>query len=107
MRDEEDWEHEYPEGSLGWRINRKIDVIEEHALKSGAVFALLSVVFFIPTLIEILLYPLGPFLMWRIGLEAYNLAQWNMVIYIVSLLMFAGAFFYFGARLLWRGFKTR
>ena len=45
---EENWEHEYPEDSLGWKINRKLDSIEEHALKSGAVFRVLFIAFFTP-----------------------------------------------------------
>ena len=104
---EDNWEHEYPEGSLGWKINRKIDAIEEHALKSGAVFAFLFAVFFVPAIFEIVLFPRGSFFVWRFGLDGYSLAGWNMVCYVVALLIFAGAFFYFGARLIWRGFKQR
>jgi hypothetical protein len=104
---EEDWEHEYPEGSTGEKINRKIDAIEAKPLKSGAVFMLLFVAFFAPALVEILLYPRGPFFVWRVGLDGYISAQYNMVFYVVFLLMLAGAFLYFGASLLWRGLKMR
>ena len=104
---EESWEHEYPEGSLGWKINRKIAAIEAKPLKSGVVFMLLFVAFFAPALVEILLYPRGPFFVWRLGLEEFNLAAWHLDCYIVALLMFAGAFFYFGAGLVWHGWKTR
>lgn len=37
VTEDEDWEHEYPQSSRGRKINRKIEAIEEHALKSGAV----------------------------------------------------------------------
>jgi hypothetical protein len=107
MNEEEDWDHEYPEGSFGWNINNKIDAIGAKPLKSGAVFMFLFTVFFVPTVVEIVFHPNSTFFMWRIGKDAYNLAQWNMVVYIVTLLMFAGAFLYFGARLLWDGGKTR
>jgi hypothetical protein len=104
---EEDRENDYPEGSLGWKINRKLDAIYAKPLKSGAVFMLLFVAFFTPALVEILLYPRSPFFIWCLGLGAYNVAQWSMVVYVVTLWMFAGAFFYFGARLLRRGLKGR
>jgi hypothetical protein len=104
---EEDRENEYPEGSLGWKINRKLDAIYEKPLKSGAVFMLLFVAFFTPALVEILLYPHSPFFIWCLGLGAYNVAQWNMVVYIVVWLIFAVSFFYYGARLLCRGVRAR
>jgi hypothetical protein len=107
MSEEEDWEHEYPEGSLGWRINRKLEAIEVHALKSGAVFALLFVTFFTPAAIEIATYPNSPFFTWQLSIGTYlALAQWNTTVYFVSLLMFAGAFFYISARLVWHGWKS-
>jgi hypothetical protein len=75
-------------------------------LKSGAVFAVLFAVFFTPAFIEILLYPRSPFFMWQRAIgNPLDLAQWNMVVYVVALLMFAGAFLYLGARLLRRALK--
>jgi hypothetical protein len=114
MSEEEDWEHPYPEGSLGWKINRKIDAIVRHPFKSGAVFMILFAAFFTPAAIELTLYftsfpnPSSPFFDWQIAVgNPLNLARWNMTLYFVTLLMFAGAFFYIGARLIWRGLKTR
>jgi hypothetical protein len=113
LSEDEDWEHPYPEGSTGWKINRKIDAIEEHALKSGAVFMFLFVVFLVPAVVEIVIYantfpyPTSPFFLWRLAHDGFMLAQWNMLLYVVSLLTFAGAFFYFAVRLLWRGLKMR
>jgi hypothetical protein len=104
---EEDRENDYPEGSLGWKINHKIDAIEAKPLKSGAVFMLLFVAFFTPALVEILLYPRSPFFLWRLGFDGFKLAQWNMVVYVVVLLMFAGAFLYRGVRLIWHGLRQR
>jgi hypothetical protein len=106
MSDEE-WEHEYPEESLGWKINSKIGAIEAKPLKSGAVFMLLFVACFTPALVEILLYPYSPFFVWQVGLDGYISAQCNMVVYVVVLLMFASVFLYCGVRLLWRGLKMR
>jgi hypothetical protein len=111
---EEDWELEYPESSFGWKINRRLDAIEEHALKSGAVFMLLFAVFFVPAIVEIAFYvstipkrsPFFDWLRFAMGMN-YNLAGYYMVVYVVTLLMFAGAFFYFGAPLLWRGVRGR
>jgi hypothetical protein len=104
---EEDRENDYPEGSLGWKINRKLDAIYAKPLKSGAVFMLLFVAFFTPALVEILLYPRSPFFIWCLGLGAYNVAQWNMVVYVVVLLMLAGAFLHRGVRLIWQGLKQQ
>lgn len=105
---EEDWDAEYPEGSLGWKINCKIDAIEEHALKSGAVFAVLFAVFFVPAIVEIVAYPFSPFFMWQRAIGVYlSLARWNTTLYFVTLLMFAGAFFYYAIRLLWHGLTCK
>lgn len=62
MNEEENWKREYPEGSLGWKINNKIDAVVEHAVKSGRIFMFLFVVLFTPAVIEIAAYPHGPFL---------------------------------------------
>jgi hypothetical protein len=113
--EEEDWEHEYPEGSLGWKINRKIDAIEGQALKSGAVFLAIFAALFTPGVIEIAAYwstfpnPSSPFFDWlrfARGLS-YSLAGYYMVVYVVTLLIFAGGFLYYGVRLVWHGLKTR
>jgi hypothetical protein len=106
--EEEDWEHPYPEGSLGWRINRRLDAIVRHPFKSGAVFMLLFVAFFTPAAVEIATYPNSPFFNWQLSIGTYlALAQWNTTVYFVLLLMFAVPFFYISARLLWRGLKKR
>lgn len=97
---EEDWEHDYPEGSLGWKINNKIDAVVANPSKSSKVFMVLFAVFFAPVVVEIVFYPRSPFFLWRLAVDGVKLAQWNMVVYVVSLLMFAGAFLYCAARLL-------
>jgi hypothetical protein len=94
MNEEENWRREYPEGSLGWKTNNKIDAVVEHAVKSGRILMFLFVVLFTPAVIEIAAYPHGPFFAWRLAFDGVNSAQWNMVIYVVVLLMLAGAFFY-------------
>jgi hypothetical protein len=98
----------------GWKINRKLYAIEEHALKSGAVFMLLFALFFTPAVVEIASYwytypnPSSPFFDWQRAIgNPLNLAQWNTTLYFVTLLMFAGVFFYLGAGLLWRGVRAR
>jgi hypothetical protein len=104
---EEDWEHEYPEGSLGWKINRKIDAIEEHALKSGTILLVLFAVLFVPAIVEIVLYPRGPFFVWQLGFGGVESAKANLVCYVVGLLLFVVPFFYYGSRLIWRGWRQR
>jgi hypothetical protein len=102
--EEEDWEHEYPEGSLGWKINRKIDAIEEHALKSGAIFLSISTVLFSPVVVEYLYHP---FQIWLEGIEVYSLAMWNTIVYAFAFLVIGSLFFYYGVRLVWRGWKRK
>jgi hypothetical protein len=112
---EEDRENDYPEGSLGWRINRKLDAIGSKPLKSGTVFLAISAVLFAPAVIEIVLYwsafpsPSSPFFDWLrfVRGTSYSLAGYYMVVYVVTLLMFAGGFFCYGARLLCYGWDSR
>jgi len=104
MSEEEDWEHEYPEGSLGWKINMKIAAIEEHALKSGAIFLSIFAVLFSPVVVE---YFYHPFQIWCEGIETYNLAMWNTIVYAVALLAIGSCFFYYGVRLVWYGWTQR
>jgi hypothetical protein len=96
------WEHEYPPGSLGYKINRKIDAVEEHALKSGKIFLSIFAVLFATVVIEVLVHP---FQLWREGLEPYNLAMYHTILYAVTLLFIGGFFFYYGVRLVWHGRK--
>lgn len=77
MNEEENWKREYPEGSLGWKINNKIDAVVEHAVKSGRILMFLFVVLFTPAVIESAAYPHGPFFAWRFAFDGVNLAQWN------------------------------
>ena len=98
-------EQDYPEGTLGWKASRKLAAVEEHALKSGMACLSCATFLLLPALIEILYYSMnlhGPLLTWRAGLEPYSLAQWHMVVYVVVLLMFASAFFYYGTGLVWK-----
>ena len=77
-------------------------------LKLGTVLLIAFFVLFVPPLVEIIVYAFGsygPFLMWRVAFEEIKLAKWQTVCYIVFLWFFAGGFFYFGTRSLWRGFK--
>lgn len=109
-RNEEYAEHDYPEGTLGWKVNCKIVAVEEQALKSGLIFLSVFTVLLLPAIIEILYYSMhmyGPFLTWRAGLESYSLAQWHMVVYVVILLLFSSVFFYYGVRLFWHGLHQR
>ena len=101
---EEDWEHPYPEVSLGYKINKKIDAIEAQALKSGAIFLSIFAVLVSPVVVEVLYQP---FLKWREGIEAYSSAVWNTLLYSVALLAVGSWFFYYGVRLVWRGWKQR
>jgi hypothetical protein len=111
---EEDGEDEYPEGSLGWKINRKLDAIDSKPLKSGTVFLAISSVLFAPAVIEIALYwsafpsPSSPFFDWLRFVRgmSYSLAGYYTVVYIVTLLMFAGGFLYYVMRLIRYGLKT-
>jgi hypothetical protein len=92
---EEDREHEYPEGSLGWKINRKLDAIVSKPLKSGTVFLAVYAVLFAPAVIEIALYwsafpsPSSPFFDWLRFVRgvSYSLAGYYMVVYVVTLLV--------------------
>jgi len=102
VSEEEDWEHEYPEGSLGWKINRKIDAIEAQPLKSGAVFLFIFAAFFTPVVVEIFFHP---FQTWLEGFQTYSLAFYNALQYAVILLFIGGFFFYYGVRLVWHGLK--
>ncbi len=109
-KNEEYAEHDYPEGTLGWKVNCKIAAVEEQALKSGLIFLSVFTVLLLPAIIEILYYSIhmyGPFLTWRAGLESYSLAQWHMVVYVVILLLFSSVFFYYGVRLFWHGLHQR
>jgi len=103
-------EQDYPEGTLGWKANRKLAALEEQALKSGIVFLAFAAILLLPAIIEILYYSMnmhGPLLTWRAGVEPYSLAQWHMVVYVVVLLMFVSAFSYFGIRLVWLDLHQR
>jgi len=103
-------EQDYPEGTLGWKVSKNLAAVEEHALKSGIVLLSFAAILLLPAIIEIIYYSVhmhGPFLTWRAGVEPYSLAQWNMVVYVVVLLMFVSAFFYFGTRLVWLGLHQR
>ncbi len=102
--EEEDWEHEYPEGSLGWKINRKIDAIEAQPLKSGAAFLSIFAVLFAPVVVEVFFHP---FQKWLEGFQTYGLAFYNAQLYAVMLLFIGGFFFYFGVRLVWHGWNLR
>jgi hypothetical protein len=81
---------------------------------NGGIFAVLFAVFFTPAVVEIAFYvtslpkrsPFFDWLRFALGMN-YSLAGYYMVVYVVTLWMFAGAFFYFGARLLWRGVRAR
>ena len=103
-------EQDYPEGTMGWKANRKLAAVEEQALKSGIVFLSFALILLLPAIVEILYYSMnmhGPLLTWRAGAEPYSLAQWHMVVYVVVLLMFVSVFFYFGTRLVWQGLHQR
>jgi len=103
-------EQDYPEGTLGWKANKKLAAVEEHALKSGIVCISFALILLLPAIIEILYYSMnmhGPLLTWRAGVEPYSLAQWHMVVYVVVLLMLVSVFFYFGTRLVWKGLHQR
>ena len=105
-RNKEYDEQDYPEGTLGWKVNKKLSAVEEHPLKSGTVCLGFATILLLPAIIEILYYSMnihGPLLTWRAGIEPYNLAQWHMVVYVVVLLMFVSFFLYFGTRLVWKG----
>ncbi len=95
--EEEDWEHEYPEGSLGWKINRRLAAIDAKPLKYGKIFLVVFAALLVPVIIEFLFQP---FLNWLATFGAYDLAQYYTVVYAVTLLMFAGGFLYFGMRLI-------
>ena len=111
---EEDSENDYPEGSLGWKINRKLDAVVSKPLKSGTVFLAVFAALFAPAVIEIALYwsgfpsPSSPFFDWLRFVRgmSYSLAGYYMVVYVVTLLMFAGGFLYYGVRLVRCGLKT-
>jgi hypothetical protein len=110
MSEERGWEDDYPEGSAGWEFNRKVESIEKNSLKSGAILLSVSTVLSLTVGVEVIacfLYGFGPFFLWRLSIEPYNLALYNTVVYAVILLVFGGIFFYFGARLTWHGWKNR
>ncbi len=110
MSEERGWEDDYPGDSAGWRFNRKVESIEKHSLKSGAIFLSVFTVLLLIVGVEVIacfLYGFGPFFLWRLSIEPYNLALYNTVVYAVILLIFGGIFFYFGARLTWHGWKNR
>lgn len=50
MNEGEDWDHEYPEGSFGWKINNKVDAIGAKPSKSCAVLMHLLTLCFLCTL---------------------------------------------------------
>jgi hypothetical protein len=49
----------------------------------------------------------GPFFLWRLIIEPYNLTLYNTVVYGIILLILGSVFFYYGARLTWHGWKQR
>jgi hypothetical protein len=106
MGEERGWEDDYPEGSAGWKFNQKMEAIEKHALKAGSIFlsafAILMLIVFVEATCEY-----GPFFLWRLSIEPYNLAFYNTVVYGIILLILGSFFFYYGARLTWHGWKQR
>jgi len=106
MSEERGWEDDYPEGSTGWKFNRKMEAIEEHSLKSGTAFLSIFAILLLIVTIEAL-YEYGPFFLWRLSIEPYNLALYNRIVYEIILPIFGSAFFYYGARLTWHGWKQR
>jgi len=106
MGEERGWEDDYPEGSAGWKFNQKMEAIEKHALKAGTIFLIIFTLLLVIVIVESLL-EYGPFFLWRLSVEPYNLALYDTVVYGIILLIFASAFFYYGARLTWHGWKQR
>jgi hypothetical protein len=110
MSEERGWEDDYPEGSTGWIFNRKIDSIEKNSLKSGAIFLSVFVILLVIVTVEVIagaLYGFGPFFLWRMSIEPYNVALYNTVVFAVFLLIPASIFLYFGAKLIWHGWEQR
>ena len=109
-RNKEYAEQDYPEGTRGWKANRMLAAVEEHALKSGIVCLSFAAILLLPAIVEILYYSMnmhGPLLTWRAGVESYSLAQWHMVVYVVFLLMFVIVFVYFWTRMVWQVLHQR
>jgi hypothetical protein len=106
MGEERDWEDDYPEGSAGSRFNQKMEALEKHALKAGTIFLSVFAILMLFVIVEAI-YEYGPFFLWRLSIEPYNLALYNTVVYGIILAIFGSAFFYYGARLTWHGWKQR
>ena len=103
------------------KINRRLAAVDAKPLKYGKIFLTVFAVLLVPALIEIALfwsskasalargsiYASSPFLDWlqfTWGMS-YELAQYYMVTYIVTLLMFAGGFLYYGIRFALKGLR--
>lgn len=80
--------------------------VEEHSFESGTAFLSVFAILLLIVTFEGL-YEYGPFFLWRLSIEPYNLALYNRIVYAIILLIIGSAFFYYGFRLIWHGWKQR
>jgi hypothetical protein len=104
LSSEEDWEHNYPPGSSGWKVNRKIDAIEAQALKSGTVFLIIASILLAAVFVEFVFHP---FQLWREPIDRYPLTTWHTALYAATLFLIGYKFLHYGVLLFWHGWKTR